>query len=166
MPASRLKPLSGQRLLVTLLFTVCMTAPGLASAVTCSVSATATSFGSYNPLSSLNTDGTGTVTVTCSNVISLLVSYEILLSKGGSGSFATRHMSSGANTLSYNLYTSILRTTIWGDGTGGSGKVTDGYLLGVLVPTVRNYTVYGRIPAQQNVASGSYADSITVTINY
>src|SRR5688572_25492513 len=141
-------------------------APGTASAITCSVSATALGFGSYNTLSPLNTDATGTVSVTCSNLLSLLVSYDVLLSKGGAGSYSPRRLASGGNTLNYNLYTSILRTTIWGDGTGGSSKVTDGYLLGAIVPVTRNLTVYGRIPAQQNVASGTYTDSITVTVNY
>lgn len=135
-------------------------------AVNCSVSATAVGFGSYDTLSPLNNDATGTITVTCSNTLSLLVSYDILLSRGNAASYSPRHLSSGGNTLNYNLFTNITRTTIWGDGTGGSSKLSDGYLLGVLVPTVRNYTIYGRIPARQNVTSGSYADSITVTVNY
>ncbi len=135
-------------------------------AVNCSVSATAVGFGSYDTLSPLNNDATGTITVTCSNTLSLLVNYEILLSRGSATSYSPRRMSSGGNTLNYNLFTNIIRTTIWGDGTGGSSKVSDGYVLGALVPTVRNYTIYGRIPAGQNVASGGYTDSITVTVNY
>jgi len=31
---------------------------------------------------------------------------------------------------------------------------------------VRTYTVYGRTVASQNVPPGSYADTITVTVNY
>ncbi len=143
-----------------------MAMPSAANALSCSVNATAVGFGSYDTLSSLNNDATGTITVTCSNIVSLLVSYEILLSRGGGSSFAARRMASGSNTLNYNLYTNITRTTIWGDGTGGSSKVSDGYLLGALVPVGRNYTIHGRIPARQNVASGNYADSITVTVNY
>ncbi len=139
--------------------------PGAASAA-CSVSATAVGFGSYNPLSSLNTDATGTVTVTCSGLLSVLVGYEVLLSRGGAGSYTPRRMSSGANTLNYNLYTNITRTTIWGDNTGGSSRVTGSILVQLLVPTSNNHTVYGRIPALQNAAAGSYADSITVTVNY
>lgn len=138
---------------------------GTAGAV-CSVGATAVGFGGYNPLSALNTDTTGTVTVTCSGLLSVLVSYEILLSRGGAGSYTPRRMASGGNTLNYNLYTNITRITIWGDNTGGSSKVTGSILVQLLFPTSVNHTVYGRIPAQQNVAPGSYTDTITVTVNY
>jgi spore coat protein U-like protein len=132
----------------------------------CSVSATAVSFGSYDPLSPLNTDATGTVTVTCSGLLNVLVSYEVLLSRGGAGSYTPRRMASGGNTLDYNLYTNITRSTIWGDNTGGSSRVTGSMLVQLLVPTSNLHTVYGRIPAQQNVAAGLYADTITVTVNY
>ena len=139
--------------------------PGVADAA-CSVSATAVGFGGYDTLSPLNDDATGTVTVTCSGLLSVLVSYEILLSKGGAGTYTPRRMASGSNTLNYNLYSNITRTTIWGDNTGGSSRVTGSILVQLLVPTSNPHTVFGRIPALQNVASGSYTDSITVTLNY
>ena len=141
---------------------------GAAQAVaTCSTSATSLAFGGYNPFSVTALDSTGTVTVSCSlgGLLSLLVSYQIKLSAGGSGTFSPRRMSSGANTINYNLYTTSGRTTVWGNGTGGTGTVSDGYLLG-LGTTVRNYTVHGRVPALQNARSGSYLDSITVTVEY
>lgn len=140
--------------------------PGVANALSCGVSATAVGFGSYDTLSPLHDDATGTITVTCSNTLSLLVSYDILLSNGSASSYSPRRMASGSHQLDYNLYTNLTRSTIWGDGTGGSSKLSDGYLLGVLVPVTRNYTIYGRIPARQNVAAGSYVDTITVTVNY
>lgn len=137
------------------------------AAANCSVSATVLAFGSYNPFSATPRDSTGTVTVSCTlgGLLSLLVSYEIKLSTGGSGSFSPRRMSSGANTLNYNLYTTSGRTTVWGNGSGGTGTVSDGYLLG-LGTTVRNYTVHGRVPALQNARVGGYLDSITVTVEY
>ena len=141
---------------------------GAAHAVAnCSTSATSLAFGSYNPFTVTALDSTGTVTVSCSlgGLLSLLVSYEIKLSAGGSGSYATRRMSSGINTINSNLYTTRGRTTIWGNGSGGTGSVSDGYLLG-LGTTVRNYTVHGRVPAKQNARAGSYLDSVTVTVEY
>lgn len=143
-------------------------APGAVQALaSCSVSATTIAFGSYNPFIASNTESTGTVTVACSlgGLLSLLVSYEIKLSTGGSGTYAPRRESSGANTLDYNLYTSNARTTVWGNGSGGTGTISDGYLLGLFTVT-RNYTVYGRVPALQNARSGAYSDSITVTVDY
>jgi len=39
------------------------------------------------------------------------------------------------------------------------------YLVVLLGVTV-NHTVYGRVPALQNVAVGSYSDNITVTLTF
>jgi len=142
--------------------------PQTASALAnCSTSATTIPFGSYNPFAAGNTDRSGTVTVSCSlgGLISLLVSYTIKLSPGLYGSYATRKLASGGNRLNYNLYTSAAYSTVWGNGTGGTGTVSDGYLLG-LTTTNRNYTVYGRLPALQNLPSGAYSDTITITVEY
>lgn len=74
-------------------------------------------------------------------------------------------MRSGSNTLGYNLYTDATRSTIWGDGNAGTFTIADAYVLTAITIT-RNYPVYGRIFPGQNVRVGSYADSITVTVNY
>lgn len=131
----------------------------------CSVSASAIPFGNYNPLSVLPTDAVGQVTVNCSFVLSVLTTYTLKLSAGGSGQYATRAMSSGGNTLNYNLHTDVLRTVIWGNGTGGSSFITNTQLIGIGGFT-GNHPVYGRIPAQQNVAPGTYSDTIVVTLDY
>jgi spore coat protein U-like protein len=138
-----------------------------ALALTCSVSAIATSFGTYNPFSAVPLDSAGSVTVTCEQLlISILVSYSIQLSSGASGGYAPRRLAGPGYQLDYNLYTNAARSSVWGDGGGGTAVVSDGYLLGIVVPVQRSYTVYGRMPAGQNVAPGSYTDTITVTINY
>lgn len=133
----------------------------------CSVSATGVAFGNYSFTNPTATDATGNVQVSCSlgGLISLLVSYDILLSTGGSASYAPRKMTSGTNELQYNLYTNAGRSIVWGNGTSDTSIVSDGYLLG-LGTTVRNYSVYGRLPAGQNTPAGAYTDTITVTVNY
>ncbi len=140
------------------------TATALAS---CSTSATTVPFGSYNPFAIGSIDRSGTVTVSCSlgGLISLLVSYTIKLSPGLYGTYATRKLAAGSNRLNYNLYTSAAYSTVWGNGSSGTGTVSDGYLLG-LTTTHRNYTVYGRLPALQNLPSGAYSDTITITVEY
>lgn len=141
---------------------------GVARAVAdCSVSATTVAFGSYNPFNATATDSTGDIAVACTlgGIISLLLSYQIKLSTGGNGSYAPRRMSSGANTLNYNLYTTAGRSTVWGNGTASTGTLSDGYLLGIGT-TTRHYTVHGRVPALQNVQGGAYTDTITVTVDY
>jgi spore coat protein U-like protein len=139
---------------------------GTASALTCTASAGSTNFGSYDPLSAAPVNSVGTISVTCSDIITLLVSYTLQLSTGIAGAYPTREMANGPSRLAYNLYTDPARTTVWGDGSGGSATVADGYLLILLIPVTRNYFVYGRIPAGQNVAVGTYSDTIVVTVTY
>jgi spore coat protein U-like protein len=123
-------------------------------------------FGNYNPTSSLSTDATGTITVTCGAIaLGANISYEIRLSKGNSTSFSPRQLKNGSNALSYNLYTNTARSLIWGDTTGGTVSVSDGYILAIISNAI-NYTVYGRIPASQNVAAGLYSDTIVVSVIY
>jgi spore coat protein U-like protein len=111
-------------------------------------------FGTYNTLSISSLDGAGSVSVTCD----VTSSFQVALSKG-QGSFAARQLQSGANVLYYNLYTDALRSLIWGDGTAGTTLVSGS-------GTAATYTVYGRIPGGQNLPVGSYADSITVTLDF
>lgn len=132
----------------------------------CSVSALPVVFGSYNPISSTNTDSTGTVNVTCSALVIFSTSYSIQLGTGGSGNFSSRSMLglSGMN-LNYNLYTTSARITIWGDGTASTSTISDSYTA-LLLSETRGYTVYGRIPAAQVVNASSYTDSVVVTVVY
>lgn len=142
-----------------------MAAPASALLQTCTVSATATAFGSYSPASVTALSGTGTITLTCTGLVSLLDSWTIALSTGNSGSFAPRQLKTGANTLNYNLYTSAALSAVWGDGSAGTSTVSDSETL-VIGTSVFNYTVYGRIPALQDKPPGTYTDVITVTVNY
>lgn len=121
------------------------------------LSAGALAFGTYDPLSGSTTTGTSTVTVTCTQD----AAYTISLNAGTSGSLSTRTMTSGSNTLNYNLYKDASYTTIWGDGTGSSEQLS-----ATGNGTAQSATVYGRIPASQNVGIGSYSDTITVTVDY
>jgi spore coat protein U-like protein len=68
--------------------------------------------------------------------------------------------------LNYNLYTTSARTTVWGDGSSSTGTVSDSYLLGLGAGTSTDYTVWGRIPMQQNVPTGTYNDSVVLTVEY
>jgi spore coat protein U-like protein len=132
----------------------------------CNVSATAVNFVTYNPLSGSPNDATGTITVSCQVlVIGVFVSWTIALNSGSSGNYGARQMQSGTDSLSYNLYTSAARSSVWGDGTGGTSVVSANPFLLVGSNTV-DYTVYGRVPAGQDRAAGIYMDPITVTVTY
>lgn len=132
----------------------------------CTVSAGGLAFGAYNYVDAAPTDITANIEVSCTFLLNMMISYDILLSQGLSASYVARKMNSAASELEYNLYTSAAHSSVWGDGSGGSVIVTDGYALVLLSTVARNYTVYGRIPAGQNVAAGVYGDIITVTVNY
>lgn len=146
-----------------LLFACCLgiSADAWALLQNCTVSAVPVSFGIYNPLAGAPTTATGTVTVNCT--VGLLGSWTVELSSGNSGNFATRRMTNGGSSLSYNLYTSAAYVSVWGDGTGGTSVDSGSSLLGM---TNSSYTVYGRIPAGQDAAAGTFTDTIVVTLNY
>jgi spore coat protein U-like protein len=134
--------------------------PGLAwGAAVCTVSATPVDFGTLNPFGAAVTSS-GTITVACTGGGNGQT-YTIGLSTGGSGTYATRQMNSGTNSLSYNLYTSSALSSIWGDGTGGSATVT-----GTGLKSTSDFAVYGKIPMPQGVTPSSYSDTIMVTVTY
>jgi spore coat protein U-like protein len=140
-----------------------------AEAFKCDVTATGVNFGGYDVFSSVPRDSTGTITVTCNNPDNTDkknpnedIQVEISLSTGNSGSFSPRQMQSATgDALSYNLYATPF-STILGDG-GGSSSVITGF---VNKDMPWNVTIYGSIPARQNVRAGSYSDTITVTIDF
>lgn len=125
----------------------------------CSVDPTSVAFGVYSPFSGVPTDTAGTLRVSCDTAT---VGYTLLLTPGGAGSYSPRRLAGGAYTLAYNLYADALRTIVWGDGSGGTTTVSGAFAL----PGAIDHTVYGRVPAQQNVGAGAYTDTITVTLNF
>ncbi len=120
---------------------------------------------SSNPVAS-----NGSVTVDCSvgaappnPPVNVLIT---ISQSPNSRSFSPRKMKNGAgpDLLNYNLYTNSSMTSIWGDGTGGTSTVTLRNINKNNPPIIT--TVYGGIPAGQNVAKGSYTDTLTVTITW
>ena len=126
----------------------------------CTVSTTALDFGGVDTLSASPVDGTGGVSVTCTNGTDWTAAADA--GSGSGASFATRLMSAGGNTLSYTLYTNAGRTTVWGDGSGSTATIGN-----TGSGSAQNVTVYGRIPAgQTSVPAGAYSDTVSVTITY
>ncbi len=145
---------------------------GAAFGASCNVTAPTLNFGSYDPLSVTATDSATNIVVTCNRTVATgaeNVSYTLSLSSG-TGSFAARTMLKGATPLNYNLYTTALRdaASIWGDGTGGSITVSASLppLDQSFTSRTANHTLYGRIPARQDVPIGSYTASVVLTITY
>ncbi|MGC4089841.1 MAG: spore coat U domain-containing protein [Polyangiaceae bacterium] len=130
-----------------------------ASALLCTISTTsAVAFNNYNVFSGTPTDAVGSITFEC--ILFLSVDVVVVdLSTGNGGSYFPRRMSSGANTLNYNLYFDAARMQVWGNGSGGTTHY--GPLAISSGPLV--LSVYGRIPALQNAVVGSYTDTVVVT---
>lgn len=129
----------------------------------CVISTLPVVFGVYDPTganAASNRSATGSVTVTCT----LGASATVTLGQGAQAVGAVdaapvRRMASGADRLGYFLYQDVGATTVWGN-TSGSGvsATADG------LPHV--HTVYGVIPAGQNVPSGIYGDVVVATVTF
>jgi spore coat protein U-like protein len=123
---------------------------------TCSISTTNLGFGSYATASVL--DGSATVTVNCTST----TNYSVSLSAGQNYSGGTRRLAGPLGAyLTYSLFQNSARTTAWGDGTALGAKMA-----GVGSGAAQALPVYGRIPANQNVRVGSYADVVVATVEY
>ena len=130
------------------------------SAPSCAItSVTAVGFGAYDVFSGTpNNNGVGSLKIGCQGGGSR--TFIVRLSTGQSHSYSPRVMRSGANALTYNLYTSAARNIVWGDGTGGSSTMA------VNRNSTTTLSLFGQIPAGQDVAVGIYSDSITATVDF
>jgi spore coat protein U-like protein len=150
---------------------LCLATTSAVAAPSCSVSTPGLNFGPYDVYAAGVTNSSGTLTVTCDlnpPPGNADVNYTISLSTGSSNSFVQRQMKSGANTFGYNLYTTNAHSVVWGDGTGSTATVLGSMRLTSPSPSKTNtHTVYGQIPALQDVAVASdYQDNVTVTVTY
>ena len=127
---------------------------------TCTISATSVSFGTYDVFSTTDLTSTGSVTFNCHPKGPGI---RVWLSKGlNAPTNAPRKMASGGNLLNYDLCQDANCSTRWGDSTYPTeyGPVD--------APNNKDVTltVYGRIPAGQDVPAGTYTDRVTVTIDF
>ena len=127
---------------------------------TCSVGASSLAFTSATSaaIAAGNVDAIGTVSVNCTTGSPYTIGLDA--GTGVGATIASRKMSAGTLLLSYTVYTSAARTTVWGDGTGAE-KVS-----GIGNGAAQSISAYGRIFAGQVVPAAAYADTDNVTITY
>ncbi len=110
-----------------------------------------------------STANTMTATVTANCTLGGLAT--LSANKGTNGaSIAARSMLNPAGPgtmLPYQLYVDTNRTTVWGDGTGGSQVIA---VTGTGAAVA--YTIYGNLPTSSVVYPGAYSDNVTVTLTY
>lgn len=127
----------------------------------CTISTAPLAFGAYDPVvtnASTNLDATGTVTVACTKGATATIG----LGLGSNATGNTRRMTDGSsNYLSYEMYQDSARSTHWGN----SGAEL---LSPAAAPSksTRDFTVYGRVPSNQDVPAGSYTDTVTAVVNF
>lgn len=136
-------------------------AADIAYAIQCRVTVSAINFGTYMPMSTADVDVLGQVQVRCQAQPG---SFAVTIGPGMSGNQLARTLSAGgATALDYNLYRDAARTQIWGDGTPPT-FVVSGVRPSTGRPTFYDYTIYGRIFANQAPEPGQYTDSLVVTV--
>lgn len=131
-------------------------------ASTCSITAGALAFGTYDTLSGAQVDGTATVTVACTKGAAATITLGQGQNPGGGSTDAApaRRMAAGLNYLGYTLYSDSGRLTPWGN------TVMTGHAYVAASSASSQLTVYGRIAANQDVPAGSFSDVVVATITF
>jgi spore coat protein U domain-containing protein, fimbrial subunit CupE1/2/3/6 len=147
----------GFALVIAVGLIVARPAPGSAQGgQPCTVSATGVAFGTYDVLASSSLDSTGSISYRCGSSQNVTIS----ISQGSSATYSPREMRNATEVLAYNLFLEAARTTIWGNGSGGTGVFT----ARAQANRTETATVYGRIAPLQNAAIGLYTDTLVATI--
>lgn len=138
-------------------------------ASSCTVTATNIAFGAYDPADANATvarDATGAVNVRCTRGTSTAVAALNQGQNPATGSTCAnplRQMNGGATErLRYDIYQDAGRATVWGcDATNSRAIPT---FTSSLTPA--QLVTYGRIPAGQDAAIGSYTDTVQVSVTF
>lgn len=143
-------------------------APGLVmGATSCSLASGNLAFGTYDVFSLASLDSSASLVVTCrraggapNSTLAIAIG-----PSASSGAIASRRLQNagGADFLGYNLFRDAARTAVWGNTAG-----VDTLVQAISVPNNGSVqvsaTIFGRIPAGQDVRMGIYSDSVTITV--
>lgn len=134
----------------------------------CNIISTADiAFGVYDPADVNFTtplDASGSVTIRCvrGTVVDVALDQGLYAAGGSTCAAPLRRMSDGGTErLSYDIYQNAARTTVWGCAAANDLQYTS-----ASPSTPTTLDTYGRIPAGQDVAAGSYTDTVVVTATF
>jgi spore coat protein U-like protein len=118
-------------------------------------------FLNYDPIAAGALGGTVGVTVRCTKGAAVSIGIDTG-AHAGTVAGSTRAMQLGASTnrLGYDFYQDSLYATLWTTSGGGLYSYT------AVNNTPATVTIYGRVPAGQDVPAGLYQDTVIVTVNY
>jgi spore coat protein U-like protein len=143
------------------------------AATTCTLDTSGGVFGSYDPTTNTTLTIIGSGSVTCT-YIGTGFDASITLATGSSGSYAARTLVLGNQKLKYNIYLDPAHTEVFGNGTNGTYAITVCFAGGTFScpsggstsGTKLSTPVYAMLPGGQDVAAGSYTDTLVATVTY
>jgi spore coat protein U-like protein len=107
---------------------------------------------------------TGSISVTCTNSNP----YSIGLDNGQNASSGQRRMANGTNYIPYNVFLDSAHTEAWTTAaTNSTCTSSNSCYLGTGNGSAQTVNVYGVVPTVAAApASGTYSDSVTITVTY
>ena len=106
-----------------------------------------------------SSDLAGSIVLTCTAGITVSIGLDYGL---GDGSSSMRYLTSGTETLAYQLYQDSSRSTVWGVEDDGLDMSISSF-----PETTTSYPVYARLIALDSLPSaGVYSDTVTVIVAY
>lgn len=122
-----------------------------------------------NSASDLNFGSSGVIDTAVAATSQLAVqctngtTYNIGLNQGiGAGATVAERLMTGPNaeTVTYSLYTDAAHSDVWGNTVGTDTVAATG------TGAAQTYDVFGQVLPQETPTSGTYNDTITVTVTY
>jgi spore coat protein U-like protein len=130
----------------------------------------ALAFGSYDIFNTAPTDTLLNISVTCERDGG--PQHVVLLMRIGSGIHGTSatnrrmaHTGGSGDFLGYGLFRDVSRSSVWG-ATDGVDTLSQAISVPNKSSATANFTIYGRIAAQQDVSAGGYSDNVMITVMY
>jgi spore coat protein U-like protein len=126
----------------------------------CTITTTPVAFDTYDPVGanlSADKDGSGSVIVACTRGASTTIG--LGLGIHASGILRRLKHANDDFFLTYEFYNDAGRLAVWSDSSGLVSYVATS-------KDAHEIPVYGRIPANQDVPSGSYSDTVVATVNF
>lgn len=127
----------------------------------------------YDPLSTLSPPSvTSTLVISCT-VGTTLRSIVLTIGDSTNSTYNKRRMRSASESLSYQLYTDLGHTVIWGDGTNSTSATpptSSGQTLPYTFPisTTKSFIIYANMLPRQDVSKATYTaqPGPTITVWY
>ncbi len=135
----------------------------------CTINTSPVNFGTYNPSATAPTTVSGAVAVACVKGSVPVISLSGGLNPGtNAGERAMKH-TDGEDKLAYYLYKPASlnaactgnESSVWG--ATAADRLEPGAVTSIAQTT---YNICGKVPAQQDVATGTYQDTVTATVEF